>query len=98
MYDSLVYYLIHFIHSSVATNFRQQVLPSSTYLRQGPKAHTDGHFSNIERSDWVRLATEIEMNYALFDAFIVLHGTVRSFGIYLTAPQITFGSRQDTIW
>ncbi|KAF8320106.1 asparaginase-domain-containing protein [Clavulina sp. PMI_390] len=31
--------------------------------------------SNIERSDWIRLATEIELNYALFDAFIVLHGT-----------------------
>ena len=32
----------------------------------------------MERSDWVRLATEIELNYAAFDAFIVLHGTVSS--------------------
>ena len=26
-------------------------------------------------SDWVKLATDIEVNYRLFDAFIVLHGT-----------------------
>ncbi|KAH8827057.1 L-asparaginase [Flagelloscypha sp. PMI_526] len=25
--------------------------------------------------DWVRIATEIELNYSLFDAFVVLHGT-----------------------
>ncbi|KNZ80374.1 L-asparaginase [Termitomyces sp. J132] len=30
--------------------------------------------SNIEIDDWVRIATEIELNYA-FDAFLVLHGT-----------------------
>ena len=25
--------------------------------------------------DWIRIATEIELNYALFDAFVILHGT-----------------------
>lgn len=25
--------------------------------------------------DWVRIATEIELNYYTFDAFVVLHGT-----------------------
>ena len=28
----------------------------------------------VHPSDWVRIATEIELNYA-FDAFLVLHGT-----------------------
>ncbi|KAH9050604.1 L-asparaginase [Lactarius hengduanensis] len=31
--------------------------------------------SNIEIEDWIRIATEIELNYSLFDAFIILHGT-----------------------
>ncbi|KZT26585.1 asparaginase-domain-containing protein [Neolentinus lepideus HHB14362 ss-1] len=31
--------------------------------------------SNIEMSDWIRIATEIELNYNFFDAFVVLHGT-----------------------
>ncbi|KAI0053866.1 L-asparaginase [Auriscalpium vulgare] len=31
--------------------------------------------SNIEIEDWIRIATEIELNYALFDAFVILHGT-----------------------
>jgi len=26
-------------------------------------------------SDWIRIATEIELNYQIFDAFVVLHGT-----------------------
>ncbi|KAF8077724.1 L-asparaginase [Lyophyllum atratum] len=30
--------------------------------------------SNIDIDDWVRIATEIELNYT-FDAFVVLHGT-----------------------
>lgn len=25
--------------------------------------------------DWIRIATEIELNYSAFDAFVVLHGT-----------------------
>jgi hypothetical protein len=25
--------------------------------------------------DWIRIATEIELNYSVFDAFVVLHGT-----------------------
>ena len=25
--------------------------------------------------DWVKIATDIEVNYKLFDAFIILHGT-----------------------
>jgi L-asparaginase/Glu-tRNA(Gln) amidotransferase subunit D len=25
--------------------------------------------------DWIRVATEIELNYSLFDAFVILHGT-----------------------
>ncbi|KII89151.1 hypothetical protein PLICRDRAFT_160296 [Plicaturopsis crispa FD-325 SS-3] len=31
--------------------------------------------SNIESDDWIRIATEIELNYSTFDAFVVLHGT-----------------------
>ncbi|KAH8106865.1 L-asparaginase [Cristinia sonorae] len=31
--------------------------------------------SNMEIDDWIRIATEIELNYATFDAFVVLHGT-----------------------
>lgn len=34
--------------------------------------------SNAEPSDWVRIATEIELNYN-FDAFVVLHGTGQLF-------------------
>ncbi|KAJ3736047.1 L-asparaginase [Lentinula guzmanii] len=30
--------------------------------------------SNVEMSDWIRIATEIELNYS-FDAFVILHGT-----------------------
>ncbi|KAF7295368.1 L-asparaginase [Mycena indigotica] len=30
--------------------------------------------SNIETEDWIRLASEIELNYS-FDAFVILHGT-----------------------
>ncbi|KAL1742183.1 asparaginase-domain-containing protein [Schizophyllum fasciatum] len=31
--------------------------------------------SNIEMKDWIRIATEIELNYHLYDAFVILHGT-----------------------
>ncbi|KLO10555.1 asparaginase-domain-containing protein [Schizopora paradoxa] len=31
--------------------------------------------SNVETDDWVRIATEIELNYTFYDAFVVLHGT-----------------------
>ncbi|OCH88208.1 L-asparaginase [Obba rivulosa] len=31
--------------------------------------------SNIEIYDWIRIATDIELNYSTFDAFVVLHGT-----------------------
>ncbi|KAL4077298.1 asparaginase-domain-containing protein [Scleroderma yunnanense] len=31
--------------------------------------------SNVEMDDWVRIATEIELNYTAFDAFVILHGT-----------------------
>lgn len=31
--------------------------------------------SNIEIDDWIRIATEIELNYQSFDAFVILHGT-----------------------
>ncbi|EJD05684.1 asparaginase-domain-containing protein [Fomitiporia mediterranea MF3/22] len=31
--------------------------------------------SNVGTEDWVRIATEIELNYAAFDAFVILHGT-----------------------
>jgi 60kDa lysophospholipase len=30
---------------------------------------------SIVRIDWVRIATEIELNYSTFDAFVILHGT-----------------------
>ena len=30
----------------------------------------------VSRStDWIRIATEIELNYQVFDAFVILHGT-----------------------
>ena len=38
--------------------------------------------SNAEPSDWVRIATEIELNYN-FDAFVVLHGTGQLFSSLL---------------
>ncbi|XJO76275.1 hypothetical protein BDV3_006823 [Batrachochytrium dendrobatidis] len=31
--------------------------------------------SNMTMTDWVKIATNIEVNYRLFDAFIILHGT-----------------------
>ncbi|PFH54149.1 hypothetical protein AMATHDRAFT_72676 [Amanita thiersii Skay4041] len=31
--------------------------------------------SNFGINDWIRIATEIELNYQNFDAFVVLHGT-----------------------
>ncbi|KAG9318583.1 asparaginase-domain-containing protein [Chiua virens] len=31
--------------------------------------------SNIGIDDWIRVATEIELNYTDFDAFVILHGT-----------------------
>ncbi|EAU88776.2 L-asparaginase [Coprinopsis cinerea okayama7 len=31
--------------------------------------------SNMDMSDWIRIATEIELNYNSFDAFVILHGT-----------------------
>eukprot|EP00842_Homolaphlyctis_polyrhiza_P000206 jgi/Hompol1/1186/HPOL_005530-RA len=31
--------------------------------------------SNITMSDWIKIATDIEVNYRFFDAFIILHGT-----------------------
>jgi lysophospholipase len=31
--------------------------------------------SNMNFEDWVRIATDIQVNYKLFDAFIILHGT-----------------------
>jgi L-asparaginase/Glu-tRNA(Gln) amidotransferase subunit D len=32
-------------------------------------------FLLFRNADWIRVATEIELNYALFDAFVILHGT-----------------------
>ncbi|RKO82831.1 cytoplasmic asparaginase I, partial [Blyttiomyces helicus] len=31
--------------------------------------------ANMTMADWVKIATDIEINYRLFDAFIILHGT-----------------------
>jgi 60kDa lysophospholipase len=31
--------------------------------------------SNMTMSDWVQIATDIEINYELYDAFLILHGT-----------------------
>jgi len=31
--------------------------------------------SEVELSDWIRIASDIELNYSLYDAFVVLHGT-----------------------
>ena len=30
---------------------------------------------SLHSTDWIRIATEIELNYSLFDAFVILHGT-----------------------
>lgn len=57
----------------VGSNLRQQV--SSVHHPHKSNALSLFFPSNIEASDWIRLATEIELNYATFDAFIVLHGT-----------------------
>jgi L-asparaginase/Glu-tRNA(Gln) amidotransferase subunit D len=32
-------------------------------------------FTILTRTDWIRIAAEIELNYTSFDAFVVLHGT-----------------------
>jgi len=31
--------------------------------------------ANLTLKDWIKIATDIEINYNLFDAFIILHGT-----------------------
>lgn len=31
--------------------------------------------AEVELSDWIRMASDIERNYSLFDSFVVLHGT-----------------------
>jgi Asparaginase, N-terminal len=31
--------------------------------------------TGIQVTDWIRIATDIELNYAFFDAFVILHGT-----------------------
>ncbi|KAI1791688.1 asparaginase-domain-containing protein [Ganoderma leucocontextum] len=31
--------------------------------------------SNIEIQDWIRIASDIELNYSNFDGFVILHGT-----------------------
>ncbi|KAK4058501.1 hypothetical protein OIO90_000663 [Microbotryomycetes sp. JL221] len=31
--------------------------------------------SEVELKDWIRIATDIELNYQLYDGFVVLHGT-----------------------
>ncbi|KAJ3217527.1 hypothetical protein HDU67_007778 [Dinochytrium kinnereticum] len=31
--------------------------------------------SNMTMKDWVKIATDIEVNYSLYDAFLILHGT-----------------------
>lgn len=31
--------------------------------------------SEVELKDWIRIANDIELNYKLYDAFVVLHGT-----------------------
>lgn len=39
--------------------------------------HFSTHFDRQQYPlvDWIRIATEIELNYTFFDAFVVLHGT-----------------------
>lgn len=31
--------------------------------------------SDIGSEDWIKMATDIELNYKLYDAFVILHGT-----------------------
>lgn len=33
------------------------------------------HTIHSNKTDWVRIATDIEANYQFYDAFIILHGT-----------------------
>ena len=40
------------------------------FSRQGREINT-----NTGLIDWIRIATEIELNYTQFDAFVILHGT-----------------------
>ena len=30
---------------------------------------------NSQNTDWIRIATDIELNYSDFDGFVILHGT-----------------------
>lgn len=31
--------------------------------------------SEVELKDWIKIASDIELNYSAFDSFIILHGT-----------------------
>ncbi|KAK4704669.1 L-asparaginase, partial [Phenoliferia sp. Uapishka_3] len=35
--------------------------------------------AEVELSDWIRMASDIELNYSLFDSFVILHGTDSKF-------------------
>ncbi|KIJ69086.1 hypothetical protein HYDPIDRAFT_123159 [Hydnomerulius pinastri MD-312] len=75
--------------ASVAEGVYQARLPSLVTPRSITPGHGGGKriryailewnplldSSNIEIHDWIRIATEIELNYSAFDAFVVLHGT-----------------------
>jgi hypothetical protein len=51
-------------------------LDSSNIETDGkPSAPRPCAHSETSHTDWIRIATEIELNYAVFDAFVVLHGT-----------------------
>ncbi|KAJ7775126.1 L-asparaginase [Mycena metata] len=69
----------------VAENLYEAHLPSLITPRSGDSGSKSIRYailewnplldsSNIETEDWIRLASEIELNYS-FDAFVILHGT-----------------------
>lgn len=43
--------------------------------------------SEVELKDWIRIATDIELNYQLYDAFVILHGTDSEPKSVLTSPR-----------
>jgi hypothetical protein len=49
-----------------------QIPPSSIASLKHPKNPIFSYITSLP--DWIRIATEIELNYS-FDAFVILHGT-----------------------
>lgn len=61
---------IRYVVLEVPSNIPIQTFAFTMHIQWSPLLDS----SNLEPSDWVRIAVEIELNYT-FDAFVVLHGT-----------------------